>query len=88
MHNYQMRLWQNKKRRRKLKSSQNAAIHHGIAAFFISTRYYSNINNLPLFYGLRVGIPDSASVFRRVRFFYVAYWKYLSLKSGRSPPSI
>jgi|LSQX01.2.fsa_nt_gb hypothetical protein len=83
---YKIRLWKRRKRKRRFKNTQSAAIHLGIAALFISTRYYSNINNLALFYGLQLKISDSASVLRRVRFFYVTYWKYMTCESGRSPP--
>lgn len=82
MYIFLKRLW--KKRCRS--KSQNAVGLKGTTAFFISTKNCSNIDNLPLFYGLRVEKPDSAPDFRRVRFFNVVYWKYMSLTSGRSPP--
>ena len=67
---------------------QNAVDLKGTTAFFISTQNYSNLSNLTLFMGFYVSTIDSAPNFRRVRFFNVTYWKYLSLTSGRSPPSV
>lgn len=79
----QIRLRQNRIRKRKIKSFQNVAIHYRIAAFFISTRFCININNLPLFMDFIASAPD----FKRVRFFNVKHRRYLSLFGGRSPPS-
>ena len=82
----QIRLLKKRKRKRRLKCVQSAATHHGIAAFFISTKYYSKKSYSPFFYRLRAELGYSASVLRRVRFFYVTYWKYMTCGSGRSPP--
>lgn len=78
-----LKLRQNQIRKRKIKSCQDAAIHYRIAAFFISTRFYININNLPLFMAFLASVPD----LKRVRFFNVKYRRFLSLFGGRSPPS-
>jgi len=80
---FHVRLRQNRIRKRKIKSCQNAAIHYRIVAFFISTQFCININNLPLFMVFLASVPD----FKQVRFFNVKHRRFLSLFGGRSPPS-
>ena len=75
----QIRLW--KKRIRKY---QSAVVLNRITALFISTKIYINSNNFPIYCNLIISAP----VFRRVCFFNVRYRRYLSLSSGRSPPSV
>ncbi|HBT65761.1 MAG TPA: hypothetical protein DEB10_13975 [Ruminococcaceae bacterium] len=84
----QIRLLKKRKRKRRLKCVQSAATHHGIAAFFISTKYYSKKSYSPFFYRLRAELGYSASGLRRERFFCVTYWEFLTCKNARSPPLI
>lgn len=76
---YLIRLWKKRKRR-----CQSAVVLNRITALFISTIVYINSVKYTIYTIFIVGAPD----FMRVRFFNVRYRRYLSLSSGRSPPSV